>query len=82
MVIYILGLANDVGIRKANYKELWEKVHDLSVAKWIEKDKIDSNEIQNLEQNDSKPAGVIENDPPAAQVIENKETVPTENPKR
>ena len=51
------------------------------MAKWIEKDKIDSNEVQNLEENDSKPAEIIENDP-SAQVIENKENVPTENPKR
>ena len=70
-------------MRKAKYKELWEMVHDLSVAKWIEKDKIDSNvEIENMEENDS-PAEVIENDTPAEpEVIENKENVPTENPKR
>ena len=83
LFISVSGIANDVGIRKANYKELWEKVHDLSVAKWIEKDKIDSNvEIENMEENDS-PAEVIENDTPAEpEVIENKENVPTENPKR
>ena len=58
-IISVLGTANDVGIRKANYKELWEKVHDLSVAKWIEKDK-----IENLDENNSS-AEVIQNDMPA-----------------
>ena len=71
LFISVSGIANDVGIRKANYKELWEKVHDLSVAVAV---------LQNLEENDS-PAEVIENDTPA-EVIEMKENVPTENPKR
>ena len=75
LFISVSGIANDVGIRKANYKELWEKVHDLSVAKWIEKDK-----IENLDENNSS-AEVIQNDMPA-EVIEMKENVPTENPKR
>ena len=74
-IISVLGMANDIGIRKANYKELWEKVHDLSVAKWIEKDK-----IENLDEDDSS-AEVIQNDIPA-EVIKMKENVPTENPKR
>ena len=71
LFISVSGIANDVGIRKANYKELWEKVHDMSVAMKV---------LQNLEENDS-PAEVIENDTPA-EVIEMKENVPTGNPKR
>ena len=45
------------------------------MAKWIEKDK-----IENLDENNSS-AEVIQNDTPA-EVIEMKENVPTENPKR
>ena len=75
LFISVSGIANDVGIRKANYKELWEKVHDLSVAKWIEKDS-----IENLDENNPS-SEVIQIDTPA-EVIEMKENVPTENPKR